>query len=138
MPADNLPAPSESRAYPASVASLDEAPPPVPTEMLGARGPDRIADGGPPDEAPMPGATETHGACADDRMGDGGPPDQAPPPEATTAPGDSRNRLTRLGDRIAELSARIQAATYELLVLIREFDEREGWDGCVSCAQWLS
>ena len=47
-------------------------------------------------------------------------------------------RLARLGDRIAELPARIQAATHELLVLIREFDEREGWDGCVSCAQWLS
>ena len=42
------------------------------------------------------------------------------------------------GDRIAELSARIQAATYELLVLIREFDEGQGWDGCLSCAQWLS
>ena len=50
----------------------------------------------------------------------------------------SRGRLARLGDRIAELSARIQAATYELLVLIREFDEREGWNDCVSCAQWLS
>jgi len=34
--------------------------------------------------------------------------------------------LDRLGDQIAELSAHIQAATYRLLVLIREFDERGG------------
>ena len=49
-----------------------------------------------------------------------------------------RAELERLADRIAELSARIQAATYELLVLIREFDERTGWSGCTSCAHWLS
>ena len=49
-----------------------------------------------------------------------------------------RAELEHLGDRIAELSARIQAATYELLVLIREFDARTGWSGCTSCAHWLS
>ena len=70
--------------------------------------------------------------------GDSGSPDQTPPPDPATTPGDGRGRLARLGDRIAELSARIQAATYELLVLIREFDEGQGWDGCLSCAQWLS
>ena len=44
-----------------------------------------------------------------------------------------------LGDAIAELAARIQAATYELLVMIREFDEREGWgEGFKSCAYWLN
>ena len=51
---------------------------------------------------------------------------------------ERRDALERLGDQIAELSARIQAATYELLVLIREFDERTGWTGCTSCAHWLS
>ncbi len=56
----------------------------------------------------------------------------------SAAPGDRGAQLARLGNRIAELSARIQAATYELLVLIREFDEQQGWDGCLSCAQWLS
>ena len=66
------------------------------------------------------------------------PPDEAAPREPATAPRDRGAQLARLGDRIAELSARIQAATCELLVLIREFDAREGWDGCVSCAQWLS
>ena len=53
-------------------------------------------------------------------------------------PDGPRAELERLGDRIAELSARIQAATYELLVLIREFDARTGWSGCTSCAHWLS
>ena len=66
------------------------------------------------------------------------PPDESAPREPLTAHADHRAPLARLGDRIAELSARIQAATYELLVLIREFDAREGWDGCLSCAQWLS
>ena len=44
-----------------------------------------------------------------------------------------------LGDAIAELAARIQAATYELLVMIREFDDRGGWgQGFTSCAHWLN
>ena len=43
-----------------------------------------------------------------------------------------------LGNRIAKAAARIQAATYELLVLIRQFDERTGWEGFASCAHWLS
>ncbi len=43
-----------------------------------------------------------------------------------------------LGNRIAEAAACIQAATYELLVLIRQFDERAGWEGFASCAHWLS
>ena len=45
----------------------------------------------------------------------------------------------RMGEEIAALAARIEAATYELLVLIREFDEKEGWNcGFLSCARWLS
>ena len=44
-----------------------------------------------------------------------------------------------LGDAIAELASRIQAATYELLVMIREFDEHGGWgQGFTSCAHWLN
>ena len=66
-------------------------------------------------------------------------PVAAAPDDSWTAPPDNRRaELERLGDQIAELSARIQAATYELLVLIREFDERTGWSGCTSCAHWLS
>ena len=43
-----------------------------------------------------------------------------------------------LGNRIADLAARIQAATWELLVLIRQFDAGGGWEGFASCAAWLS
>ncbi len=45
-----------------------------------------------------------------------------------------------LGDRIATLAAHIHAATHRLLVLIAEFDRREGWklDGHRSCAHWLA
>ena len=49
-----------------------------------------------------------------------------------------RDEAERLGNGIAELAARIQAATYELLVMIRAFDEREGWSGFKSCAHWLN
>ena len=52
--------------------------------------------------------------------------------------GGPRAEMEQLADRIAELSARIQAATYELLVLIHQFDQREGWSGFTSCAHWLS
>lgn len=44
-----------------------------------------------------------------------------------------------LGESIAALAARLHAATYELLVLLHEFDERSGWNnGFLSCAHWLS
>src|SRR5262245_34765721 len=44
----------------------------------------------------------------------------------------------RLGEAIATLAAHLHAATYELLVLLREFDECGGWNnGCLSCAHWL-
>ena len=47
--------------------------------------------------------------------------------------------VDRLGDAIAELAARLHAATYELLVLLRRFDEANGWNtGFLSCAHWLS
>src|SRR5437899_4285881 len=47
--------------------------------------------------------------------------------------------LDRLGDEIAELSAHLEAATGRLLDLIREFDERGGWNtGFSSCAASLS
>src|SRR5688500_10458357 len=46
--------------------------------------------------------------------------------------------LRRLGDEIAELSAHIDAAIARLLELIREFDDRGGWSGSRSCAEWLS
>ena len=84
------------------------------------------------ENGPAPSTSSTH------LPPPGGRPDEAPPRGPAAAPGDRGARLARLGDRIAELSARIQAATHELLVLIRELDEQGGWDGCLSCAEWLS
>lgn len=48
--------------------------------------------------------------------------------------------LATLEDEITELSAHLNAATYRLLTLIREFDERHGWSGAglMSCAHWLN
>ena len=66
---------------------------------------------------------------------------------ADRKPGDSAARrpdpgqgpeLARLGDQIAELAARIDAATYELLCHLREFDRGYGWEGWRSCAHWLN
>ncbi len=59
-----------------------------------------------------------------------------PPSKNNSAPTD----LDALGEEIAELSAQIQAATFRLLTLIREFDERGGWadQGARSCAHWLN
>jgi hypothetical protein len=46
----------------------------------------------------------------------------------------------RLGEEITHLCACIHAATYRLLVLIREFDENTYWGlpGMCSCAHWLN
>ncbi len=46
---------------------------------------------------------------------------------------------TQLGERIAELAARINIATHEMLTLVAEFDRRDGWaDAFDSCAEWLA
>ena len=47
--------------------------------------------------------------------------------------------IDELDRAIVNLSARINAASYELLVLIRRFDERAGWLqwGFSNCAEWL-
>jgi len=48
--------------------------------------------------------------------------------------------IEELDRNILSLCNRINAATYELLVLIREFDERAGWLkwGLGNCAEWLA
>ena len=51
----------------------------------------------------------------------------------------SHSDLDRLGDEIAELSAHLDAATAQLLDLIRAFDAGGGWNhGFRSCAHWLA
>ncbi|HVR30482.1 MAG TPA: DUF222 domain-containing protein [Thermoanaerobaculia bacterium] len=65
-------------------------------------------------------------------------PDPCRPPGLSPAnrPADD---LERLGEEIALLAAQLTAATYRLLVMIREFDERAGWEcGFRSCAHWLN
>jgi hypothetical protein len=55
------------------------------------------------------------------------------------ATAESAAELERLGDEIAELAAHLDAATFRLLELIREFDARGGWNsGFRSCAAWLN
>ena len=62
------------------------------------------------------------------------------PPDATAGrPGPALPpELELLGNQIAELSARIDAATYDLLCHLHEFDLRHGWEGWRSCAHWLN
>ena len=47
--------------------------------------------------------------------------------------------LFELGERIADLAARINIATFDMLTLVADFDRREGWaDNFSSCAEWLA
>jgi hypothetical protein len=66
-------------------------------------------------------------------------PPQTPPLTPLTATRDNPMPIDALGERIADLAARIHAATYELLVMLRKYDEGKGWNnGFLSCAHWLS
>ena len=49
-------------------------------------------------------------------------------------------KLEKMADGITELAAHLDAGTYQLLELICEFDEEEGWagEGINSCAHWLN
>src|ERR1041384_7644692 len=47
--------------------------------------------------------------------------------------------VEQLGEDIAALAMRRHAATYELLMMLRQFDGQKGWgNGFLSCAHWLS
>ena len=61
-------------------------------------------------------------------------------PVKVREPGPGRDdELSRLGERIAELAERINAAEARMMTLIAEFDRRGGWkDGFGSCAEWLA
>jgi hypothetical protein len=59
-------------------------------------------------------------------------------PDAAHADWAPSTSVEPLGEAIATIAARVTAATYELLALLREFDAREGWNnGFASCAHWL-
>ena len=52
---------------------------------------------------------------------------------------DGDDELFLLGERIAELAARINSAESRMMTLIADFDRRGGWkDGFSSCAEWLA
>ena len=71
-------------------------------------------------------------------------PHVRPGPEPVSAPSRSEagkrdDDLARLGDRIAELAAGINAAEAQMMTLIADFDRRGGWKGDFgSCAEWLA
>ena len=56
-----------------------------------------------------------------------------------TSPAPDLVSIDDLHSSIVSLAARINAETYELLVLVRQFDERAGWMkwGLGNCAEWL-
>ena len=77
---------------------------------------------------------EETGVVSQETAAERKPPDaRAGRPDPAQAP-----ELALLGNQIAELSARIDAATYELLCHLHEFDLRHGWEGWRSCAHWLN
>ena len=52
---------------------------------------------------------------------------------------DGDEELFLLGERIADLAERINAAESRMMTLIADFDRRGGWkDGFSSCAEWLA
>ena len=72
--------------------------------------------------------------------------DANPPPSGSenapnrAAGDDDDDELRKLGERIAELAARINSAEARMMTLIAEFDRRGGWKdgGYSSCAEWLA
>ena len=58
---------------------------------------------------------------------------------AEPSPADHLLSIDELDRNIVGLSALINTSRYELLVLIRQFDERAGWLkwGLSNCAEWL-
>ncbi len=65
--------------------------------------------------------------------------DAFPAPSGPEPSGDD-DELRKLGERIAELAARINSAEGRMMTLIAKFDRRGGWkdDGYSSCAEWLA
>ncbi|HEY7671750.1 MAG TPA: DUF222 domain-containing protein, partial [Gammaproteobacteria bacterium] len=60
-------------------------------------------------------------------------------PSADTASADRRS-IDDLDEEICALARQMNAETYRLLVLVREFDDRFGWAkwGLRNCAEWLA
>ncbi len=57
----------------------------------------------------------------------------------TESSSDKDDELRQLGERIADLAARINAAEGRMMALLADFDRRGGWkDEFSSCAEWLA
>src|SRR5688572_17038532 len=58
----------------------------------------------------------------------------------STSRTDTVHSIDELDAAICRLASRIHAETYQMLVLVREFDDRLGWAkwSFPSCAEWLS
>ena len=57
----------------------------------------------------------------------------------TESSSDKDDELRQLGERIADLAARINAAEGRMMALLADFDRRGGWkDDFSSCAEWLA
>ena len=100
--------------------------------------------GRPHANAPPSGSSNGATASADTPAPGGSPashdtgvsPDAIPAPSGPEPEGDD---LARLGERIAELAAGINAAEAQMMTLIAEFDRRGGWKSDFgSCAEWLA
>lgn len=67
-------------------------------------------------------------------------PDPAATAHAANPPAPLLLSIAELEAQITELAGHLNAANHRWLVLIAEFDRREGWgDGATqSCAHWLS
>ena len=52
----------------------------------------------------------------------------------------NQREIAALADEITELAGHLNAANYRFLMLIAEFDRREGWSDSAtqSCAHWLN
>ena len=65
---------------------------------------------------------------------------KAAPRDTLEADRVETDRLEELSEEITSLASQIHAATYRLLTLLAEFDDKRGWEreGHRSCAHWLS
>ncbi len=106
----------------------------------GANGASPISNGIPPGANGIP--TGANGMTF--LVSDEAPSSNTAAPDAISAPSgpepaEDGDELFLLGERIAELAARINAAESRMMALIADFDRRGGWkDGFGSCAEWLA
>ena len=98
-----------------------------------------------PDVVSAPSGSGTRAASPDAASAPSRPkpvsaPSRGEPVSARSRSGAGKpDDLAKLGDRIAELAAGINAAEAQMMTLIADFDRRGGWkDDFGSCAEWLA